>query len=1171
VSLLANREPSSIIDGFAACWIRLFGPPTTVLSDQEGGLITDMFGDWLDRRGIQVEFRARGQHCGMVERHNEILRRQLHVLEDQSNAEGLAVPFTTVVSEAVFAKNAMFQLGNATPYEAIFGRHPPLMATVGEESGVGVSDRDAYAIRRLAISSMIQATADTKARIAEASKTRRSGELLELTKDASGWHGPAEVVNLTNLQDGLLHVKWQGRVLSVRIQDVRTAMVYLTFLMKPSGPIRTFKAEVESQSGCMLRLGWMRQGQNWVECQANRSHSNLLTAGLYLSAVCMNLQGVIGFRCGTHAQNLPAVAFDDTLLLWWNVHAPGLSEWYHCFLPGNQMLNLPRITGDHDAAVVQFLMVDMTEVMSLRQIAPDIAHLGGSHEPEMPNMSDKTEEVLKTRGPKPLVDVVQHAPTESPDDHAAETMPPANEESTAMFAEVDDSSYNYNFQCVTSDIAFLGTAHEPMPVSPGFITCGEFPSVVSTDELAEAPELLMPHNMLAYVTLAPKLGKFKVKHDEWLSLSFTSGSDTVAVIERTNNILDRNEALLNVDKCREAMIQELMRWVKHGAWKRGKRSGASNVLKSKWVLKWKDIQDGQAKSRKIKARLVAQGFLDKQTTDTFAGTSTRWGQRLLIAIAVQRKWSLWSADISEAFLRGLTFQELHEEGGELREVQISLPPGGEHLLRTIQGYSDFDPDNEILVMLKPGFGLRDAPRLWLKALKRVLTKIGVRATQVDQQLLCMHRNNELVLLMTIHVDDIKLCGHPDLMQSVVTQLESHFDAVKLEKDNFVHLGLAHSLNDDGSISISQAHYIAELREIPEVQLRVMSKDDLVDEHHKHLYRSLLGGVAWVTQTRLDIAVYVGSLQRKLQQPRVLDVLNLNRLLKYIKKHPLAMRFKRIANPWRLVAISDSGFKGEDDDHLAIRSGLVCLVNKDFPKLGANEIQVIEYVSKKQSRVCRSTYAAELYSALDVSGLLFNISLTMCEVLEGTCSAESLAERYESGKLTLETDLVIDAAAVYDHISHREARTPHDATMTIHGLKLRELLQTGKLQRLIWCDTRCMLADGLNKGTIDRSALQLAVSNGQWMIEYEVKIHPMQMPIAAQSQGQPELRGVDPTDHPVSHPTYHHFAVASSFHGSGETLDEWLDTAVSRPLLLPLLLPLHERPFPSCACSWCGLT
>ena len=463
---------------------------------------------------------------------------------------------------------------------------------------------------------------------------------------------------------------------------------------------------------------------------------------------------------------------------------------------------------------------------------------------------------------------------------------------------------------------------------------------------------------------------------------------------------------------------------------------------------------------------------------------------------MQRKWALWSADISEAFLPGLTFRELHEEGGELREVQITLPPGGEHLLRTIQGYSDFDPDAEVLVMLKPGFGLKDAPRLWLKALKRVLTKIGVSPTKVDPQLLCMHRNGELVLLMTIHVDDIKLCGHPSIMQDVVKQLESHFDAVKLEKDNFVHLGLAHKLNPDGSISVSQTHYIAELREIPETQIRTMAKEDLVDEHHKHLFRSLLGGVAWVVQTRLDVAVYVGSLQRKLQQPCVLDVQNLNRLLKYIKRNPLEMRFRRISNPWRLVAISDSGFKGEGDDHLAVRSGLVCLVNKDFPKLGCNEIQVVEFVSKKQSRVCRSTYAAEMYSALDLAGLLFNVSLTMCEVLEGTCSAEKLASRFEDGKLSLDSDLVIDAAAVYDHIAHDEARIPHDSTMTIRGLKLRELLATGKLQRMIWCDTRCMLADGLNKGTVDREPLQTAVRDGVWKIDHAVRVHPSQMPEVA---------------------------------------------------------------------------
>jgi hypothetical protein len=43
------------------------------------------------------------------------------------------------------------------------------------------------------------------------------------------------------------------------------------------------------------------------------------------------------------------------------------------------------------------------------------------------------------------------------------------------------------------------------------------------------------------------------------------------------------------------------------------------------------------------------------------------------------------------------------------------------------------PDTEVLVMLKPGFGLKDAPRLCLMAFKRVLTRIGVAPTQVDPE------------------------------------------------------------------------------------------------------------------------------------------------------------------------------------------------------------------------------------------------------------------------------------------------------------------------------------------------------------------------------------------------------------------------------------------------------
>ena len=60
-----------------------------------------------------------------------------------------------------------------------------------------------------------------------------------------------------------------------------------------------------------------------------------------------------------------------------------------------------------------------------------------------------------------------------------------------------------------------------------------------------------------------------------------------------------------------------------------------------------------------------------------------------------------------------------------------------------------------------------------------------------------------VLPMSIHVDDIKICGQPELMQLVIQKLEESFDSLKLEKNHFIHLGLQHVTNDDGPISISQ--------------------------------------------------------------------------------------------------------------------------------------------------------------------------------------------------------------------------------------------------------------------------------------------------------------------------------------------------------------------------------
>ena len=66
-----------------------------------------------------------------------------------------------------------------------------------------------------------------------------------------------------------------------------------------------------------------------------------------------------------------------------------------------------------------------------------------------------------------------------------------------------------------------------------------------------------------------------------------------------------------------------------------------------------------------------------------------------------------SLDVSEAFLKGFTFEEIQERrGGPQRRVSLILPrvkqgePSGVAILRTIKGHEDFNELTEVLEMLK---------------------------------------------------------------------------------------------------------------------------------------------------------------------------------------------------------------------------------------------------------------------------------------------------------------------------------------------------------------------------------------------------------------------------------------------------------------------------------------
>ena len=129
------------------------------------------------------------------------------------------------------------------------------------------------------------------------------------------------------------------------------------------------------------------------------------------------------------------------------------------------------------------------------------------------------------------------------------------------------------------------------------------------------------------------------------------------------------------------MLKELQTWAELKCFSRKARREARNVIDVRWVIKFKwelptTAVGGSQRAepsravKTIRARLTVRGFKDQQKADIdrYAGTSSRTSQKLIVSEAVKWGWDICTADISKAFLQGVTYQELAELTGEQNEM-----------------------------------------------------------------------------------------------------------------------------------------------------------------------------------------------------------------------------------------------------------------------------------------------------------------------------------------------------------------------------------------------------------------------------------------------------------------------------------------------------------------------
>ena len=131
--------------------------------------------------------------------------------------------------------------------------------------------------------------------------------------------------------------------------------------------------------------------------------------------------------------------------------------------------------------------------------------------------------------------------------------------------------------------------------------------------------------------------------------------------------------------------------------------------------------------------------------DTYAGTTCRSGQRLVDAVAAENAdFVLFSFDVSQAFAKALAFEDFSVLTGQpIRKVELDVPKVGFDCLRQLPDFNDFDPKYETLTMLRPIYGLEDAPRVWMKTLHEVLAGwMSYRQLYNEFELYCIHKEED---------------------------------------------------------------------------------------------------------------------------------------------------------------------------------------------------------------------------------------------------------------------------------------------------------------------------------------------------------------------------------------------------------------------------------------------
>lgn len=322
---------------------------------------------------------------------------------------------------------------------------------------------------------------------------------------------------------------------------------------------------------------------------------------------------------------------------------------------------------------------------------------------------------------------------------------------------------------------------------------------------------------------------------------------------------------------RRAMLDEIASIEENRTWRLVDLPAGHRPIGLKWVFKLK--KDAQGVVVKHKARLVAKRYVQCARVDfdeVFTPVAQLDSVRLLLALAAQEGWMAHHMDVKSAFLNG----ELTEE------VYVVQPPGFE-----VEGAED-----KVYRLDKAMYGLRQAPRAWNTKLDATLKKIGFEQSPLEHGLYARGTGRGR-LLVGVYVDDLVIVGgDEDTITVFKRQMMEEFKMSDLGSLSF-YLGIqVHQ--EGGVITLNQAAYAAQIVEKarlegcnpcstpmePRLKLSKESMASLVDATE---YKSLVGSLRYLVNSRPDLAFAVGYVSRFMEKPTVEHMVAVKRIVRYV--------------------------------------------------------------------------------------------------------------------------------------------------------------------------------------------------------------------------------------------------------------------------------------------------